>query len=160
MLRGFKDFIMRGNVVDLAVGIVIGAAFTAVVTQFTDAFLKPLIQLVGGDTDVSFHFSSFINACITFLLTAAVLYFLIVYPMNKLAERRRRGEEPPPAAPSDEVRLLTDIRDALLAQQAPGRPSTPLDPPPHQQQPYQQQQYPQQPQQPPHQQPPHQQRWQ
>ncbi|HEY2670112.1 MAG TPA: large conductance mechanosensitive channel protein MscL [Rugosimonospora sp.] len=140
MLRGFKDFIMRGNVVDLAVGIVIGAAFTGLVTQFTDSFLKPLIQLVGGSTTghqgaqktidgARFDYGSFINAAITFVLTAAVLYFLVVFPMNKLAERRRRGQEPPPAAPSEEVRLLTDIRDALVTQQGPGRPRTPLDPP-------------------------------
>ncbi|MGW4940422.1 large conductance mechanosensitive channel protein MscL [Actinoplanes sp. NPDC004185] len=131
MLKGFKDFIMRGNVVDLAVGIVIGAAFTAVVTAFTNAFLKPLIQLLGGgsgatagtwDVDgVKFDYASFVNAVITFLLTAAVLYFLVVFPLNKLAERRKRGEEPPPEAPSEEVKLLTEIRDALVRQQvAPG----------------------------------------
>ena len=131
MLKGFKDFIMRGNVVDLAVGIVIGAAFTSVVTAFTNAFLKPLIQLLGGGTgtsagtwdvnSVKFDYASFINAVITFLLTAAVLYFLVVYPLNRLAERRKRGEEPPPEAPSEEVKLLTEIRDALVRQQvAPG----------------------------------------
>ncbi|MEU8232286.1 large conductance mechanosensitive channel protein MscL [Actinoplanes sp. NPDC048967] len=131
MLKGFKDFIMRGNVVDLAVGIVIGAAFTAVVTAFTNAFLKPLIQLLGGGTGTSagtwdvngvkFDYASFVNAVITFLLTAAVLYFLVVFPLNKLAERRKRGEEPPPEAPSEEVKLLTEIRDALVRQQvAPG----------------------------------------
>ncbi|WP_067494408.1 large conductance mechanosensitive channel protein MscL [Actinoplanes sp. TFC3] len=131
MLKGFKDFIMRGNVVDLAVGVVIGAAFTAVVTSFTNAFLKPLIQLLGGGSgvnagswtinDVKFDYASFINALITFLLTAAVLYFLVVFPLNKLAERRKRGEEPPPEAPSEEVKLLTEIRDALVRQQvAPG----------------------------------------
>ncbi|GAA3350186.1 large conductance mechanosensitive channel protein MscL [Amorphoplanes nipponensis] len=131
MLKGFKDFIMRGNVVDLAVGIVIGAAFTAVVTAFTNAFLKPLIQLLGGGSGatagtwdvngVKFDYASFVNALITFLLTAAVLYFLVVYPLNRLAERRKRGEEPPPEAPSEEVKLLTEIRDALVRQQvAPG----------------------------------------
>ena len=131
MLKGFKDFIMRGNVVDLAVGIVIGAAFTAVVTAFTNAFLKPLIQLLGGGkgatagtwdvNGVKFDYATFINALITFLLTAAVLYFLVVFPLNKLAERRKRGEEPPPQAPSEEVKLLTEIRDALVRQQvAPG----------------------------------------
>src|SRR5260370_30315640 len=120
MLKGFKDFIMRGNVVDLAVGIVIGAAFTALVGQFTDSFLKPLIGLLsggnkehlGGVAHINgqpFAYGDFINAVITFLLTAATLYFLVVYPMNKLAERRRRGQEPPPAAPSEEVRLLTDL---------------------------------------------------
>ncbi|GAA4565893.1 large conductance mechanosensitive channel protein MscL [Micromonospora coerulea] len=124
MLKGFKDFIMRGNVVDLAVGIVIGAAFTGLVSSFTDSFLKPLIKLLGGGTEVTagvwmlgeqkFLWANFFNALITFLLTAAVLYFLVVFPMNKLAERRRRGEEPPPKAPSEEVRLLTEIRDALV----------------------------------------------
>ncbi|MEV0214064.1 large conductance mechanosensitive channel protein MscL [Micromonospora sp. NPDC050695] len=125
MLKGFKDFIMRGNVVDLAVGIVIGAAFTGVVTQLTKSFLEPLIKAIGGGTSLSagtwtlndqvFDWAAFINALITFLLTAAVLYFFVVFPMNKLAERRQRGEEPPPAAPSEEVKLLTEIRDALVS---------------------------------------------
>jgi large conductance mechanosensitive channel len=124
MLKGFKDFIMRGNVVDLAVGIVIGAAFTGVVTQFTKSFLEPLIKLIGGGglkggtwtiNRVVFDWAAFINIVITFFLTAATLYFLVIYPMNRLAERRRRGEEPPPAAPSEEIQLLTEIRDALVA---------------------------------------------
>ncbi|OZV80201.1 mechanosensitive ion channel protein MscL [Micromonospora echinospora] len=130
MLKGFKDFIMRGNVVDLAVGVVIGAAFTGVVTQLTKSFLEPfvrvLIVLITGNEDglsgstpmyrdIPFDWVAFVNALITFLLTAAALYFLVVFPMNKLAERRKRGEEPPPKAPSEEVKLLTEIRDALLA---------------------------------------------
>jgi large conductance mechanosensitive channel len=130
MFQGFKDFIMRGNVVDLAVGIVIGGAFTAVVTGFTTGFIKPLIQLLGGGTGVKagvwearkgvvFDYATFLNAIITFLITAAVLYFLVVYPLNALAERRRRGEEPPPKAPSEEIVLLTEIRDALVRGQAP-----------------------------------------
>lgn len=128
MLKGFKDFILRGNVVDLAVGIVIGAAFTAVVTAFTKAFLEPLIRLMSGGNGVqagafkvrgiAFDWASFINACITFLITAAALYFLVVYPLNKLAERRARGEEPPSAAPSEEIKLLTEIRDALITGRA------------------------------------------
>jgi large conductance mechanosensitive channel len=134
MLKGFKDFIMRGNVVDLAVGIVIGAAFTAVVTGFTKAFLEPLIRLISGGLGIgkgsipvgdpkdgiAFDYALFINAAITFILTAAVLYFLVVFPLNKLAERRRTGEEPPPAAPSEEVKLLTEIRDALITGGASG----------------------------------------
>ncbi len=129
ILQGFRDFIMRGNVVDLAVGIVIGAAFTAVVTAFTNSFIKPLIQLLGGGdpqhkgtwnvSGVEFDYSTFINAVITFVITAAVLYFLVVFPLNKLAERRKRGEAPPPKAPSEEVQLLTEIRDALLRGSAP-----------------------------------------
>jgi len=136
MLKGFKDFIMRGNVVDLAVGIVIGAAFTTVVTQLTKSFLEPLIQLLGGGQELAgqwkvreviFDWSAFINAIITFLLTAAAVYFLVVLPMNKLAERRRRGEEPPPAAPSEEVKLLTEIRDALLSTRVPEQHRSALD---------------------------------
>ncbi|MFC8297563.1 large conductance mechanosensitive channel protein MscL [Micromonospora orduensis] len=130
MLKGFKDFIMRGNVVDLAVGVVIGAAFTGVVTQLTKSFLEPLIRvfvllITGSDKGLAgtaptfrgipFDWIAFVNAVITFLLTAAALYFLVVYPMNRLAERRKRGEEPPPAAPSEEVKLLTEIRDALVS---------------------------------------------
>jgi large conductance mechanosensitive channel len=125
MIQGFKDFIMRGNVVDLAVGIVIGAAFTSVVSAFTAGFIKPLIQLLGGGLGIGkgtfsvhkvpFDYASFLNAIITFLITAAVLYFLVVFPLNVLAERRRRGEEPPPSAPSEEIVLLTQIRDALVA---------------------------------------------
>ncbi|MFI1994719.1 large conductance mechanosensitive channel protein MscL [Actinoplanes sp. NPDC020271] len=132
MFQGFKDFIMRGNVVDLAVGVVIGAAFTTVVTSLTNGFLKPLIQLLSGGTglsagtfkvrDVVFDYATFINAVITFLLTAAVLYFLVVFPLNKLAERRRRGEEPPPKTPSEEVQLLTEIRDALVTAGRGGQP--------------------------------------
>jgi large conductance mechanosensitive channel len=137
MLKGFKDFIMRGNVVDLAVGIVIGAAFTALVGSFTESFLEPLLKLMGGGgvsggewkvNDVTFTWASFLNAVITFLLTAAALYFLVVYPMNRLAERRKRGEEPPPAAPSEEVKLLTEIRDALVAgARVPGQARGALD---------------------------------
>ena len=128
MVKGFKDFILRGNVVDLAVGIVIGAAFTAVITAFTKAFLEPVIRLLSGGKGVqagafkvrgiAFDWASFINACLTFLLTAAALDFLVVYPLNKLAERRARGEEPPSAAPSEEIKLLTEIRDALLTVRA------------------------------------------
>jgi large conductance mechanosensitive channel len=124
MLRGFKDFIMRGNVVDLAVGIVIGAAFTGLVTTFTDALLHPIINRVGGGGTIAgririgggqaLDWGAFVTAIINFLIVAAALYFLVVLPMNKLAERRRRGEEPPPKAPSEEVKLLTEIRDALV----------------------------------------------
>jgi len=128
VLKGFKDFISRGNVVDLAVGIVIGAAFTALVAQFTKSFLEPLIKVISGGKqlsgtfkvrDVVFDWAAFLNACITFVITAAALYFLVVLPMNKLAERRARGEEPEPKAPAEDIRLLTEIRDALIAQRRP-----------------------------------------
>jgi large conductance mechanosensitive channel len=132
MFQGFKDFIMRGNVVDLAVGVVIGAAFTGVITQFTKSFLEPLIRLftllvTGGHTlaqsaptirGVAFDWVAFINALITFLLTALALYLFVVFPLNKLAERRRSGEEPPPKTPAEDIVLLTEIRDALVRNQA------------------------------------------
>jgi large conductance mechanosensitive channel len=132
MLKGFKDFLLRGNVVDLAVAVVVGAAFTAVVTAFTNAFLKPLIQVVSGGGEfagtfrvrgVEFDYASFVNAVITFLITAAVIYFLVVLPLKVITERRRRGEEAGPADPTD-VELLTEIRDLLRAQQSSGAPSS------------------------------------
>jgi large conductance mechanosensitive channel protein len=125
MFKGFKDFLFRGNVIDLSVAVVIGAAFTAVVTAFTEAFLKPLIQLLspgGGELagtvkvdDVVFDYASFINQAITFIITAAVVYFLIVAPMKAIQARRLRGEESGPAQPTD-VELLVEIRDLLQAQ--------------------------------------------
>jgi large conductance mechanosensitive channel len=132
MFRGFKDFLLRGNVIDLSVAVVIGAAFTAVVTAFTDAFLKPLIQLLSPAGEqfrgtmkvdgVVFDYASFINQAITFLITAAVVYFLVVAPVKALQARRLRGEESGPAQATD-VQLLTEIRDLLQDQAtAPGRP--------------------------------------
>ena len=124
MIKGFKDFLLRGNVVDLAVAVVIGAAFTAVVTSFTTSFLEPLIGLAGGggvDGGVfevdrqKFTWGSFVNQLITFVLTAAVVYFVVVLPMKKLLERRAAGEEAGPVAPT-QVELLVEIRDLLRAQ--------------------------------------------
>src|ERR1700712_4275010 len=97
MLKGFKDFLLRGNVVDLAVAVVVGAAFTALVASFTTSFLNPLIALAtgggknGGKAEVNgqfFTYGSFINAVITFVLTAAIVYFVVVLPMKKIMERR------------------------------------------------------------------------
>ena len=125
MLKGFKDFLLRGNVVDLAVAVVVGAAFTAVVTSFTESFLRPLIGLVGGGGAAGgsfevngqvFTWGDFLNSLITFALTAAVVYFAVVLPMKLLIERRMRGDEPGPVAPT-EVELLVEIRDVLRAQQ-------------------------------------------
>ena len=135
MLKGFKDFISRGNVIELAVAVVIGAAFSDVVKTFTDGFLQPLIKLTGGIGvddknqglpvgDQFLAWPAFLNSVIGFLLTAATVYFLVVLPMNKLAERRKRGIEPEPAAPADDIRLLTEIRD-LLATGAVNRPTEP-----------------------------------
>ncbi len=128
MIKGFKDFLLRGNVVDLAVAVVIGAAFTAVVGQFTASFLQPLIGLIGGggldggtftvDGQV-FDWAAFINALITFALTAAVVYFVVVLPMKSIIERRKRGEDVGPTQPT-QVELLVEIRDLLRAQQGQG----------------------------------------
>jgi large conductance mechanosensitive channel len=124
-LQGFKDFLLRGNVVDLAVAVVIGAAFTAVVNAFAADFLTPLIGLVGGGGRLggqfeiagqAFRWGAFISQVISFALTATVVYFLIVLPMHSLMERRRRGEEPGPVQPT-QVELLVEIRDLLRAQQ-------------------------------------------
>lgn len=124
MIRGFRDFILRGNVIDLAVGIVIGVAFGALVNAFVDAFIAPLVKLATGGHSASgtwrvreatFNYGAFINATITFLLTAAAVYFCVVLPLNKLNARRLRGREPAPEELSDEVRLLTEIRDSLRA---------------------------------------------
>ncbi|WP_421118992.1 large conductance mechanosensitive channel protein MscL [Aquihabitans daechungensis] len=102
MLEGFKKFIIKGNVVDLAVGIVIGAAFASVISQFTASFITPLIGVFtggGGDggsftiSDEVFTYGAFFAAVIGFAITAAVIYFLVVVPMNHLNERRAKGEE-------------------------------------------------------------------
>jgi large conductance mechanosensitive channel len=134
MLKGFRDFIMRGNVVDLAVGIVIGAAFTGIVTQFTTDFVNPLIKVFGGGQvnkagvwtfhNQHFLWADFVNAAINFLIVAAVLYFLVVMPLNRLAERRNR-KAPTPAQVSDEVALLMQIRDELVAANQSAGPAVP-----------------------------------
>jgi large conductance mechanosensitive channel len=104
MLDGFKKFILRGNVVDMAVGVVIGAAFASVVTGLTKAFLTPLIKLVAGGENFSnlqftirgivFPIDDFINACISFLLIAAAVYFLVVLPVNALIARMHKSDKP------------------------------------------------------------------
>lgn len=136
MLKGFKDFLLRGNIVDLAVAVVIGTAFTALVAAFTSSFLEPLIGLIGGggaDGGIAsvdgqdFTWGAFINAVITFVLTSAVVYFVVVVPMKKIMERRKRGEEPGPAEPT-QVELLLEIRDLLRAQQGLGPGGDPSGP--------------------------------
>ena|SRR5579884_1216771 len=105
-MSGFRKFLLRGNVVDLAVGIVIGAAFGAVVTNFVAAFITPLIGWIGGATgDVSkatftthhvkFPYGLFLNAAISFVLLAAIIYFLVVVPINRLMERYKPAPDEP-----------------------------------------------------------------
>lgn len=122
MIQGFKDFLLRGNIVELAIAVVIGTAFTALVTAFTTSFINPLIGLIsgggaaGGTWDVDgqfFTYGAFITAVITFVLTAAVVYFFVVVPLTRINERRTQGTEDEPAGPSEDVALLREIRDAL-----------------------------------------------
>jgi large conductance mechanosensitive channel len=120
MLKGFKDFLMRGNVVDLAVAVVIGAAFGTVVTAFVNVVMS-LIGKVGSQPKFDLWrpgdvpLGAFITALVAFLIVAAAIYFVVVMPLNKLAERRARGIEPETKGPSEEVALLTEIRDSLRA---------------------------------------------
>ena len=106
MLKGFKDFIMRGNVIDLAVAVVVGAAFAKVVEVIVSSIVTPLLNAAGGaevgglgfriisDQENTFmDFAAIINALIVFLITAAVVYFVLVAPMNKFNELRKRGVE-------------------------------------------------------------------
>lgn len=123
MLKGFKDFILRGNVIDLAVAVVIGVAFTALVAAFTDALIKPIIGLIlgggvhGGEITINgqvFNFGLLVNAAIAFLITAAVVYFIFVLPMSKFRDKFGKSEAEVTA--SEEVDLLREIRDSLRSQ--------------------------------------------
>jgi large conductance mechanosensitive channel len=121
MIDGFKKFIMKGNAIDLAVGVVIGAAFGAIVTSFTTNLIQPIINEVlgggveGGTIELSpgnvLNFGAVINAIITFLITAAVVYFVFVMPMNKLQDRRARQLDEPTELSNEEkmVQLLEQI---------------------------------------------------
>lgn len=106
MFKGFRDFLMRGNVVDLAVAVVIGGAFGAIVTALVKDLVTPLIAAIGGKPDFSgiyftvnnskFMVGDFINALISFLIIAGVIYFFVIVPMNKFMERLKRGEKVDP----------------------------------------------------------------
>jgi large conductance mechanosensitive channel len=134
MLKGFRDFLMRGNVVDLAVAVVIGVAFGAVVSAFADDFIGGIIGAIGGSPDFrragftvndsKIVYGSTLTAIINFLIVAAVVYYVVVVPMSRLGERLADADTP---APSDEAVLLTEIRDLLArdggdAPRAPGGP--------------------------------------
>ena len=132
MLRGFRDFITRGNVVDLAVAVVIGAAFTSVVNALVENLINPLIAAIFGEPDLSsvgvftindavFSIGAVLTAVINFTIIAAAIYFFVIVPVNAMNERRRRTEVAPgeEAAPSDEALLLAEIRDLLRAQSEP-----------------------------------------
>jgi len=127
----FKAFIMKGNVVDLAVGVVIGASFKSVVDSVVADLITPLIGAIGGKPDFSavalgpLKVGSFFNAIIAFLILAAVVFFLVVKPMNHLVEKmKKKAETQPEAAPlPEDVKLLMEIRDLLKSGQKPMPPA-------------------------------------
>lgn len=130
VLKGFKDFILRGNVIDLAVAVVIGAAFTAVVTAVTKGLIQPVINMIFGFLGIGsdgvggtlslpqgqvLDLGLVITAVITFLITALVVYFVFVAPMNAAKERFTKSADEELA---EEVELLRDIRDLLVDPEA------------------------------------------
>lgn len=127
MLKEFRDFLMRGNVVDLAVAVVIGAAFGALVNSLVADLITPVIAAVIGEPDFSdltftvndsvFRYGNFLNALITFVSIAGAIFFFVVKPMNEIQQRLGRGKTEP-EAPSEDIQLLTDIRDELRAQRS------------------------------------------
>ncbi len=124
MMEGFKQFIFRGNVIDLAVGVIVGGAFGTVVSSLTGDVITPLIGMFGGQPDFSaiqagpIMLGKFVNAVVAFLITALALYVTIVMPVNKFNEMRKAREaadagSSEPEAPPADVQLLTEIRDLL-----------------------------------------------
>ncbi|MGI5220072.1 large conductance mechanosensitive channel protein MscL [Nocardia sp. CA-290969] len=133
MLKGFKDFLMRGNVVDLAVAVVMGTAFTAIVSSVTKGVLEPLLAVLGGSGQLGFGVTliagkpatfialgPIISAVINFVMVAAVLYFALILPMKTVQKRylARKGAGTEKPVPTD-IELLIEIRD-LLAERAVG----------------------------------------
>ena len=127
MIKGFKEFLLRGNVVDLAVAVVVGAAFTALVAAVTANLIEPVLNALGGVDTGSIGFyvnpdkpesyinlSAILNAIITFLITALVVYFVFVAPMKKFQDLAAKKKVPVKADPT-EVELLIQIRDLLGA---------------------------------------------
>jgi large conductance mechanosensitive channel len=114
-MKGFKQFILRGNVLDLAVAVVIGAAFGKIVEALVKDLITPIIGLAGGQSDFSsfkvgaFLIGDFINAIISFLLIAAAVYFFVVLPVNTLVNRMKRGEVPPDPTTKKCPECLSDI---------------------------------------------------
>jgi large conductance mechanosensitive channel len=119
MLKGFRAFVLRGNVIDLAVGVIIGAAFSGIVDSLVKDLITPLLGLLGGAPDFSalklgpVGVGNFINAVIAFLIKAAGLYFIVVLPFNRFAEKMKAAAPPPTTTET----LLREIRD-LLARKA------------------------------------------
>jgi len=124
MLKGFREFVLRGNVIDLAVAVVIGAAFTLVINAVVQWLITPLIAAIFGQPNLDdvmaftingaeFSIGAVLTALINFLLVAAAVYFVLIAPMNKLREMRASGEEEEPEAPAEDILVLQEIRDLL-----------------------------------------------
>ena len=124
MLKGFKEFIARGNVVEMAVGIIIGNAFKDIVDSLVNNVINPLIGMIFGKPDFTksfilqigdsqILFGALLTAIINFLLIAFAVYLFIIVPMNYFAKLRKKNEDDTPKEVSEEVQLLTEIRDAL-----------------------------------------------
>ena len=122
MLKGFRDFLMRGNVVDLAVAVVIGAAFTAVIGKFVEGLVNPLIAAIFGKPNLDsvlnftigkgeFNLGIILTAIVNFILVAAVVYFVLIVPVTKA--REKFGPTAAEEADAEEIVLLREIRDAL-----------------------------------------------
>jgi large conductance mechanosensitive channel len=129
MIKEFREFVLRGNVVDLAIAVVIGAAFGAVVAAFVADLVTPLIAAIGGKPDFAqltftvngsrFSYGHFLNAVVSFLIISAVIFFFVVKPLNLLLSRRKAAVVTPEQdAPTEDVRLLTEIRDLLAERRA------------------------------------------
>jgi large conductance mechanosensitive channel len=126
MLKEFREFINRGNVIDLAVAVVIGAAFTAIVNSLVDDIIMPFVGIILGGIDFSslsvtfgeatITYGNFIQAVINFLLVALVIFF-VVRTINRMSAQKEKEEEAAPAEPSEEEKLLAEIRDLLRQQQ-------------------------------------------
>lgn len=124
MLNEFKAFLLRGNIIELAVAFVIGGAFKVVVDSLVADLIMPVIAMLGGEpdfrsldftiNDAVFRYGNFITNVISFVIIAAAIFFLVVKPVNMVVERRKRGEEPAGETPED-IQLLREIRDALRA---------------------------------------------
>jgi large conductance mechanosensitive channel len=131
ILGEFKAFVMKGNVVDMAVGVVIGASFKSVIDSVVADLITPLIGAIGGKPDFSavalgpLKIGSFINVVVAFLILAAVVFFLVMKPLNHLMEMmRKKAETQPEAAPlPEDVKLLMEIRDLLKGGQRPAPPA-------------------------------------
>jgi large conductance mechanosensitive channel len=123
MLREFRNFILRGNAIDLAVAVVIGAAFGAVVNSLVQDIVTPIISIIFGKpgfddltitiNDAVIRYGSFLNAVLGLLTVGAAVFFFVVKPVNYLMERRKAGEVPPPEAVPEDIVLLGEIRDLL-----------------------------------------------